>query len=757
MRLLLAAGADPNARSKYKSLALGTKHIEIVKMLLVAGADPNLDRGAGRTVLNSAAYNGNIELIKVLLEAGANPNAEDLGGTTPLDSARMNGQTEAVALLAAAGAGRPRDGGKSALHEAAESGDAEAIARLISGGADPNAKDKFDRTPLHTAAWSRNAAAAKALLKGGANVGAADRYGRLALEAAMFIDDVEMINTLLGAGATLTSGKVGLLGSAVKGGHIKVIDALLKAGTNPNERDEVGKRPLHWLPFTATDVDDKAMQTIIERLVAAGGDPNGRSKEHYTALYDAVLHDDAHAVRILISQGADPNLKLPESGTLKDGGSGTALHHAKNEEVAKALLGGGADPGATDRSGNTPLHRAASRRKPEIARVLIANGANPLAKDSYGHTALVLAHENTAMLDVLMGEDARVNPHTRDARGRTLLHNASSAEVVRRLLSAGADVDAKDEDRATALHLAVIDRREAVVEALIAGGADVNARDGHGETPLHDAARRDAGLVAVLAAAGAEVDARNRNGRTPLYYAKGEARRALIERGADSEVVSRARREAKRRAAAKSEREAAWLAAEEARLKARWAARANRVQGAIESTLATTNAMIERQAAAVRQQRQREQQTREAERQKLAAIQRQQAQQAEEARREAQRRAEEARKSAERQARDTRRQACRARISGTRNECVQVAGWEGGVTGWILKNRCDYPISVLHGLNDGRELSSLTDIGPWGAGKTSWYPEQERNKGIAWIACYDDPGVNHKTCEPLSWACVDVE
>ena len=77
-------------------------------------------------------------------------------------------------------------------------------------------------------------------------------------------------------------------------------------------------------------------------------------------------------------------------------------------------------------------------------------------------------------------------------------------QAVRNLISAGADVNAKDEDGETALMIAADDGHTAIVQALIAAGADVNARDDEGESAL-DKARdeRRRSTIDALRAAGA--------------------------------------------------------------------------------------------------------------------------------------------------------------------------------------------------------------------------------------------------------------
>ena len=57
-------------------------------------------------------------------------------------------------------------------------------------------------------------------------------------------------------------------------------------------------------------------------------------------------------------------------------------------------------------------------------------------------------------------------------------------EAVKQHLAADADVNAKDEEGLTPLHLAASWGHKEVAELLIANGADVNAKDNQGRTPL---------------------------------------------------------------------------------------------------------------------------------------------------------------------------------------------------------------------------------------------------------------------------------
>ena len=117
--------------------------------------------------------------------------------------------------------------------------------------------------------------------------------------------------------------------------------------------------------------------------------------------------------------------------------------------------------------------------------------------------------------------------------GDSALHIAAAAhrpEIARMLLSAGADVAARNRRGAQPLHYAADgmpalptwdpQAQAEVVTCLIAAGADPNATDNSGVTPLHRAVRtRCAGAVAALLDGGADPQRKNKAGSTPMQLA----------------------------------------------------------------------------------------------------------------------------------------------------------------------------------------------------------------------------------------------
>lgn len=99
-------------------------------------------------------------------------------------------------------------------------------------------------------------------------------------------------------------------------------------------------------------------------------------------------------------------------------------------------------------------------------------------------------------------------PDTRDEYGLTGLICAArkgEVEIAEILLNAGADIEARDRRRRTALHHAVAFKRHDFVEFLASRHASMNSTDIHGCTPLDLASMPlDAKMVRILKAQGAE-------------------------------------------------------------------------------------------------------------------------------------------------------------------------------------------------------------------------------------------------------------
>jgi len=136
---------------------------------------------------------------------------------------------------------------------------------------------------------------------------------------------------------------------------------------------------------------------------------------------------------------------------------------------------------------------------------------------------------------LLVGHPELAN--VRGSGGITLLHRANSLAVAEFLLSRRMDIDSRDENGQTPLHVAVAGGRREVVTFYMEHGADVDPEDHFGSRPLTLA--RTVELATLLLDNGADVNGGSAG--TPLhsagFYGKEEIARLLLERGAALEAL----------------------------------------------------------------------------------------------------------------------------------------------------------------------------------------------------------------------------
>ena len=242
-----------------------------------------------------------------------------------------------------------------------------------------------------------------------------------------------------------------------------------------------------------------------------------QDKSGKTALMTACDHMHKELVGLLLSKGADPNLKdnqlntvlhfAARNGSLEmtqmlidknaaitsNSDDLTPLHLATrtakgNIELTLLLINKGADINHKSKiTGETPLLNAMLAGNDQLIDLLVLNGANTIDRDKYNVTTYMLAAKSNKlkMIYDLSGKGMQVNEKAED--GMTVLHYAAMSgnrEMIEYLISQGADIHAKTKAGETVIGLAVKSKIIGSVETLLSNKADVNSRCAGNYTPL---------------------------------------------------------------------------------------------------------------------------------------------------------------------------------------------------------------------------------------------------------------------------------
>ena len=163
VKSLLAAGADPNARSfvNYPEDDLFRPGIPqqvgafLYQQSMASMMNPSFFHHMeyGITNLYYPAMNGDANIVHMLLEAGADPNAICLNGLFPLYIAAEIGSLPVVRELVSHGAdvNKTTPKGCTSILNAAEEGKIDVVRYLLDNGADPYIRSKAGQTAIDAA------------------------------------------------------------------------------------------------------------------------------------------------------------------------------------------------------------------------------------------------------------------------------------------------------------------------------------------------------------------------------------------------------------------------------------------------------------------------------------------------------------------------------------------------------------------------------------------------------------------------------
>lgn len=295
IRELLQAGGK--LKTKHISIAVGLLSHRIMDLLYKEGHHVDDVKLTGNwTLLHLACGNISkpLDAIKFLLEYKADPEKKNDEGVTPVHLALENNlpiETIQLLLSKVQNLDVVDNKGRSLLVSAIDgqkSNDPFMLKLLLEKGIQPNTKDKDGRTPVNEAIIKlgfKSVPAIKELIKAGAVVTTRNKGGGTPLhDAASYSVMAEKESDDDGSLARF----------------------LIKSGASPLAVDDNGFTPLHnAVRYSVNPRNDQTIRALLE----AGGDINAQDKDGNTPLHYAALMGHVDQVKLLLSKGANRNIR----------------------------------------------------------------------------------------------------------------------------------------------------------------------------------------------------------------------------------------------------------------------------------------------------------------------------------------------------------------------------------------------------------------------------------------------------------------
>ena len=278
--------------------AVRISDIAAVRRLLDAQPDlVKSSDAAGATALHHAAAFANLPTMKLLLAAGADANARNRRHSTPLFWALPDEAKVRLLLAHGAKITAKTSDGRSLLYQAATLADALPVLRLLlDQGADVEGKTLTGMTSLMAAASRANVDAMRMLISHHADVNARNAAGATALIAAASTGSAPAIRLLLDKGADVnlkTKRNETALTEAATTGVEESISLLLDKGADVNVRDIRG-----YSALTYAAGSDTQPAAVVKLLLSKGADPQAKGDDETAAML-AAKRGDSEVARIL--------------------------------------------------------------------------------------------------------------------------------------------------------------------------------------------------------------------------------------------------------------------------------------------------------------------------------------------------------------------------------------------------------------------------------------------------------------------------
>lgn len=478
--------------------------------LLAQGHDPNFITPNGNSLLHVAIQHGDgaAEIIQLLLQYGAISDVMNSHAETPLYAAVKNSSPKSVELLLRAKA-NPNVLCARQLQTPLHL----EIRKIIS----------YDNKDPKSSNWLRNL---YLLLHYGADLRVRAGDGKTGWDL-ISTDKAWLVNYLREWGETITATMSASLptssSSSSSSSEQEIVDNIVQMMKPPvTSEDEESLKDLLRSVAGKADLlallDSSGCYTIMHRLVENNkqhflelacnkvGKVDIKNKDNETLLLTAIKHQRENIALLLLDLGAKPNVT-----TLNGESPLLVAVQNKLEKVVKTLINKKADVNmAIHQDGLTPLFAAIEADEPKIVRWLLDAGADTDVT-LHGKTPLQKATlKNNRDIFELLSPEVEVTP----LKSRKRVQGTISSVITRSLFSPS-NVSKED------IFTAVKQGDESKVTFYVRNVWDINAKNAEGLTALHIAVMMGrVGIVRLLLThEKIKIDELKRNGETALHLA----------------------------------------------------------------------------------------------------------------------------------------------------------------------------------------------------------------------------------------------
>jgi ankyrin repeat protein len=379
----------------------------------------------------------------------------------------------------------------------------------------------------------------KTVVQEGPDINSLDGNGYTRLHYAIQNDDYQTVERLISEGADINLkdrwGETALYIAATRG-YKSILEMLIEKGADVNATDHRDQSPLH-------QAVRNGYKDIVELLIASNVDVNPENKAGQTPL-DILMNRPERQI------SNNQNFVNIRDLLITNGAEISSIHVAAQVgDVNKvtAYLDEGKDINAMNENGRTALHIAVINDQKDIVELLINRGANINAGDNHHITPidLVTRRNNKEMIQLFakvvnidsihlaaqFGDLKQIKAflekgtdiNSKNKNGDTPLHIAVSCDhngIAQLLINNGANVNAGDKGSYTPLYYAIWNLDKDMINLLISKGAEVNFSAQEGDSILYEAVwMDDFDIVKILVDNGAKYDVKDKDGFTALHYA----------------------------------------------------------------------------------------------------------------------------------------------------------------------------------------------------------------------------------------------